>query len=100
MKKIPILLLIISFNTWADFNDICLIPNLDITNVKKELENKGCEKNDILYVMTEKQTDLPFIMTNYCMYKNHEITQNVTREISVVYHLTCVFRGDRRKFRD
>ena len=100
MKKILILLLIISFNTLADFNDICLIPNLDITNVKKELENKGCEKNDILYVMTEKQTDLPLIMANYCMYKNHEITQNVTREISVVYHLTCVFRGDRREFRD
>ena len=100
MKKILILLLIISFNTLADFNDICLIPNLDITNVKKELENKGCEKNDILYVMTEKQTDLLLIMANYCMYKNHEITQNVTREISVVYHLTCVFRGDRREFRD
>ena len=100
MKKILILLLIISFNTLADFNDICLIPNLDITNVKKELENKGCEKNDILYVMTEKQTDLPLIMANYCMYKNHEITQSVTREISVVYHLTCVFRGDRREFRD
>ena len=100
MKKILILLLIISFNTLADFNDICLIPNLDITNVKKELENKGCEKNDILYVMTEKQTDLPLIMANYCMYKNHEITQNVTREISIVYHLTCVFRGDRREFRD
>ena len=89
-----------SLNTFAGFDDICLIPNLDLTNVKKELENKGCEKNDILYVMTEKQTDLPFIMTNYCMYKNHEITQNVTREISVVYHLTCVFRGDRREFRD
>tara|TARA_S200000501_G_scaffold93370_1_gene86681 strand:+ start:4877 stop:5179 length:303 start_codon:yes stop_codon:yes gene_type:complete len=100
MKKILIFVFMTSLNTFAGFDDICLIPNLDLTNVKKELENKGCEKNDILYVMTEKQTDLPFIMTNYCMYKNHEITQNVTREISVVYHLTCVFRGDRREFRD
>ena len=100
MKKIIFLLLMTSLNTFGGFNDICLIPNLDIIDVKKELESKGCEKNDILYVMTEKQTDLPFMMTNYCMYKNHEITQNVTREVSVVYHLTCVFRGDRREFRD
>jgi hypothetical protein len=50
--------------------------------------------------MTEKQTDLPFMMANFCMYKNHEITQNVTQEVSTVYHLTCVFRGERREFRN
>jgi hypothetical protein len=34
------------------------------------------------------------------MYRNHEITQNVTQEVSIVYHLTCVFRGEGRKFRN
>ena len=89
-----------SFNSCAGFDDICLIPNLDLTTIKVELGEKGCEKNDILYVMSEKQTDLPFIMANYCMYRNHEITQNVTQEVSIVYHLTCVFRGEGRKFRN
>ena len=50
--------------------------------------------------MTEKQTDLPFMMANYCMYRNHEITQNITQDVSIVYHLTCVFRGERREFRN
>ena len=100
MKKILFLVFIFSLNTWSGFNNICLVPNLDLTTIKSELEEKGCEKNDILYVMTEKQTDLPFMMTNFCMYKNHEITQNVTQEVSIVYHLTCVFRGERREFRD
>ena len=100
MKKILPFILLMSLYSWADFDDICLIPNLDLTSVKAELKEKGCEKNAILYVMTEKQTDLPFMMTNYCMYRNHEITQNITQEISVVYHLTCVFRGARREFRN
>ena len=100
MKKILPFILLMSLYSWADFDDICLIPNLDLTSVKAELKEKGCEKNDILYVMTENQTDLPFMMTNYCMYRNHEITQNITQEISIVYHLTCVFRGARREFRN
>ena len=100
MKKILPFILLMSLYSWADFDDICLIPNLDLTSVKAELKEKGCEKNAILYVMTENQTDLPFMMTNYCMYRNHEITQNITQEISVVYHLTCVFRGARREFRN
>ena len=100
MKKILFLIFIFSLNTWSGFNDICLVPNLDLTTVESELEEKACERNDILYVMTEKQTDLPFMMTNFCMYKNHEITQNVTQEVSTVYHLTCVFRGERREFRN
>ena len=100
MKKILPFIILMSLYSWADFDDICLIPNLDLTSVKAELEEKGCEKNDILYVMTENQTDLPFMMTNYCMYRNHEITQNITQEISIVYHLTCVFRGARREFRN
>ena len=89
-----------SFNSFSGFDDICLIPNLNLTSVEAELKEKGCEKNDILYVMTEKQTDLPLMMTNYCMYRNHEITQNATQEVSIVYHLTCVFRGERREFRN
>ena len=100
MKKILTLIFLMSFNGFAGFDDICLIPNLDLISVEAELKEKGCEKNDILYVMTEKQTDLPFMMTNYCMYRNHEITQNVTQEVSIVYHLTCVFRGERREFRN
>ena len=62
MKKLFYLIFFLSFNTWAGFDDICLIPNLDLTTIKMELSEKGCEKNDILYVMSEKQTDLPFIM--------------------------------------
>ena len=100
MKKLVFFIFLFSINSWAGFNDICLIPNLDLTSVETELKEKSCEKNDILYVMTEKQTDLPFIMANYCMYRNHEITQNVTQEVSIVYHLTCVFRGERREFRN
>ena len=100
MIKILVLLLLTSSNLWSDFDDICLIPNLDLLTVKKELKEKDCEKNDILYVMTKKQTDLPFMMSNYCMYRNHEITQNVTQEIATVYHLTCVYRGEGRTFRD
>ena len=100
MKKILPFILLMSLYSWADFDDICLIPNLDLTSVETELKEKSCEKNDILYVMTEKQTDLPFMMANYCMYRNHEITQNVTQEVSIVYHLTCVFRGERREFRN
>ena len=100
MKKLVFLFFLFSINSWAGFNDICLIPNLDLTSVETELKEKNCEKNDILYVMTEKQTDLPFMMTNYCMYRNHEITQNVTQEVSIVYHLTCVLRGERREFRN
>ena len=100
MKKLFFLFFLFSINSWAGFNDICLIPNLDLTSVETELKEKSCEKNDILYVMTEKQTDLQFIMANYCMYRNHEITQNVTQEVSIVYHLTCVFRGERREFRN
>ena len=56
MKKILFLVFIFSLNTWSGFNDICLVPNLDLTTIKSELEEKGCEKNDILYVMTEKQS--------------------------------------------
>ena len=100
MKKILSLDFLISFNSFAGFYDICLIPNLNLTSVESELKDKDCEKNDILYVMTEKQTDLPFMMANYCMYRNHEITQNITQEVSIVYHLTCVFRGERREFRN
>ena len=100
MKKLFYLIFFLSFNTWAGFDDICLIPNLDLTTIKMELNDKGCERNDILYVMSEKQTDLPFMMANYCVYRNHEITQNVTQEVSIVYHLTCVFRGEGRKFRN
>ena len=100
MKKTLLLVFLMSFNSFSGFDDICLIPNLNLTSVEAELKEKGCEKNDILYVMTEKQTDLPFMMTNYCMYRNHEITQNVTQEVSIVYHLTCVFRGERREFRN
>lgn len=100
MKKLVFLFFLFSINSWAGFDDICLIPNLNLTSIEAELKEKGCEKNDILYVMTEKQTDLPFMMTNYCMYRNHEITQNVTQEVSIVYHLTCVFRGERREFRN
>ena len=100
MKKLVFLFFLFSINSRAGFNDICLIPNLDLTSIETELKEKSCEKNDILYVMTEKQTDLPFIMANYCMYRNHEITQNVTQEVSIVYHLTCVFRGERREFRN
>ena len=100
MKKLVFLFFLFSANSWAGFDDICLIPNLNLISVEVELKEKGCEKNDILYVMTEKQTDLPFMMTNYCMYRNHEITQNVTKEVSIVYHLTCVFRGERREFRN
>ena len=54
MKKILFLVFIFSLNTWSGFNDICLVPNLDLTTIKSELEEKGCEKNDILYVMPEK----------------------------------------------
>ena len=100
MKKLVFLFFLFSANSWAGFDDICLIPNLNLISVEVELKEKGCEKNDILYVMTEKQTDLPFMMANYCMYRNHEITQNVTKEVSIVYHLTCVFRGERREFRN
>tara|TARA_Y200000002_G_C22622669_1_gene638889 strand:- start:289 stop:591 length:303 start_codon:yes stop_codon:yes gene_type:complete len=100
MKKIILFLILLSLNSYAAFDDICLIPNLNLITIKNELQEKGCEKNDILYVMSEKQTDLPFIMANYCMYRNHEITQNVTQEVSIVYHLTCVFRGEGRKFRN
>ena len=100
MKKLFLFFILFSLNSLAGFNDICLIPNLDLVTIKTELVEKGCEKNDILYVMTENQTDLPFMMTNYCMYRNHEITQNVTQEVSIVYHLTCVFRGERREFRN
>ena len=100
MKKTLLLVFLMSFNSFSSFDDICLIPNLNLTSVEAELKEKGCEKNDILYVMTEKQTDLPFMMANYCMYRNHEITQNVTQEVSIVYHLTCVFRGERREFRN
>tara|TARA_B100000989_G_scaffold265744_1_gene218810 strand:- start:288 stop:590 length:303 start_codon:yes stop_codon:yes gene_type:complete len=100
MKKIILFLILLSLNSYAAFDDICLIPNLNLITIKNELQEKGCKKNDILYVMSEKQTDLPFIMANYCMYRNHEITQNVTQEVSIVYHLTCVFRGEGRKFRN
>lgn len=100
MKKILFIILILSLNSWADFDDICLIPNLDLNTIKIDLEEKGREKNDILYVVSKRQTDLPFMMTNYCMYRNHEITQNITQEASIVYHLTCVFRGEGRKFRN
>ena len=100
MKKTLLLVFLMSFNSFSGFDDICLIPKLNLTSIEAELKEKGCEKNDVLYVMTEKQTDLPFIMTNYCMYRNHEITQNVTQEVSIVYHLTCVFRGERREFRN
>jgi hypothetical protein len=100
MKKLLVFILLTSSNLWSDFDDICLIPNLDLLSVKAELKKKECEKNDILYVMTKKQTDLPFMMSNYCMYKNHEITQNVSQEIATIYHLTCVFRGEGRTFRD
>ena len=100
MKKFFYLIFFLSFNTWAGLDDICLIPNLDLTTIKMELNEKGCERNDILYVMSEKQTYLPIIMANYCMYRNHEITQNVTQEVSIVYDLTCVFRGEGRKFRN
>ena len=80
-----------------------MIYVLDLTQsgcTSMQLKEKDCEKNDILYVMTKKQTDLPFMMSNYCMYRNHEITQNVTQEIATVYHLTCVYRGEGRTFRD
>ena len=100
MKKFLVLLLLTSSNLWSDFDDICLIPNLDLLTVKKELKEKDCEKNDILYVMTKKQNDLQFMLSNYCMYRNHEIKKNVTQEIGTVYHLICVYRGEGRTCRD
>ena len=43
MKKLFLFFILFSLNSLAGFDDIGLIPNLDLVTIKTELVEKGCE---------------------------------------------------------